>query len=463
MIHGGASHSDSIGQQCTTIATAAGSKFYRLMVDCGMEFQREEEIGGVGPAPDFSLLNGQKVDGVFLTHYHFDHAGAVAVLRRRQLLAEDALVNGSPQTLAILPWVLQDGLKNNPQFNAFDAANILKRRRIIETPGEFEILPGLKVYVPQMGHAPGNGGIVIPLASGRKGFITSDFCRHDQPITKGVRLPSEFWPREWLPDEIWGTDLTYGETGQRKSPDDEVARLIDRTKLVISRGQKEVVAGFGNGRIQNLAYWFSKAGIPVYIDGIARNIYLILQETRWNDRDGLLPKIGEKSGIRVVKSAEHREELIESSEPCVILTTGGMGDFGPIVRYMKAGLPSTDYVFIFTSWLAPGSNGRKLVQKAKEREAKGTKKSITLRDKDEKETIVSVRAEIDHFSLSAHGTLDEFAGFIEDIVRCRDGRILERIVLTHGTSESKSRAAICLRPFAKEIVWGERNTVISLS
>lgn len=458
VIHGGASRSGSIGQRCDTLDIVRNDRFYRIMVDCGMEFLREGETGGVGPAPDFSLLqDGKQIDAVYLTHFHADHVGSVGTLCASGLLDADAKIHSSPQTAAVLPYVLQDGLRHNPTYNAFNAANVLKQLTVIEKPGEYEILPGLKVFIPQMGHAPGNGGIVIPTSSGRKGFITSDFCVHNQPVTKGALLPSESWPREWIPDEIWGTDLTYG-SGPRRSFDDEMTRLIERTKSDLEAGRRVVIPAFGNGRGQNIAVSFAKAGIPVMLDGVTRNIYQIFQETRWNERDNLLPKLGENSGITVVKNEEHREELLESPGPWVVITTGGMGDFGPIVRYMEAGLPDENFRFYFTSWLAPGTNGSKLVAQAKG----GKGKTIRLNMKDESKIVVPVRAGIDQFGLTAHGTLDELIVFIQDIINCRGGKILNRIVLTHGTPKSKTEGACKLAPFAKEIIWGERNTVIPL-
>ena len=66
MIHDGSTRTGSIGQQCSVVDTMAGSRPYRIMVDCGMEFVREDELGmgGIGPTPT-SLLN----DGKRLTEY----------------------------------------------------------------------------------------------------------------------------------------------------------------------------------------------------------------------------------------------------------------------------------------------------------------------------------------------------------------------------------------------------------
>jgi putative mRNA 3-end processing factor len=490
MIHGGATRSRSMGQQCFSADILAKENFYRVMIDCGAGFVDEGETGGVGPSPDLSLLNdGKKIDAVDITHFHSDHMGAIARLQALGYLSPEARVHMSPQSAKVLPFVLQDGLKpkeNKAQrleYDILDAIDILDRRVVIPKPGEYELLPGLKVYIPQMGHTGGNGGIVIPTSSGWKGFVTSDFCLHDQPVTKGALLPSKNWPRKWIPDGILSTDLTYIGNPQndikKATLEEEKNRMIDWTKNELIRGQKVIKAAFGNGRGQNIAHWDSeddwlrKNNIPIYLDGVTKHIYKIFQENRWSERDGKLHKIGEKSRIFIIRDARHREELIEFNEPMIIITTGGMGNFGPIVQYMKAGLSQRNWSFAFTSWLAPGSNGERLVTKArnlkellaKPGRLKNSKLYFTIVERKEGERCkvsLPLAASIEHFSLSAHGDLNDLIVFIQDIIECRGGKILDIIVLTHGTFENKAIAASMLAPFAKEIVYGERNTVLSL-
>ncbi|MDO8424253.1 MAG: MBL fold metallo-hydrolase [bacterium] len=452
----------------------AGPRPYRIMVDCGMEFVREDElgIGGIGPIPDFSLLQGdnRKIDAVFLTHAHVDHIGSIGALCSGGYLAPEAKIYCSPQTYHIVPIALNDGLRNHPQFSVFDAAETISRLAVIPEPGEFEILPGLKVYIPQRGHIPGNGGIVIPLASGKKGYLTSDECWHDQPVVQASLLPSQSWPIEWLPDEIWGTDLTYGlgapsiDAKPKPTVDEEVARLIESVRTGLGNGRKQTIAAFGTGRIQNVAVWLAKAGIRVYIDGVGRHIYRIFQENRWSERDNRLPKLGEGSGIIPVESTKHREHLINGPEPCVVVTTGGMGDFGPIVAYLETGIRRADFDFYFTSWLAPGSNGHKLVKASRKIEPDKGQRRVNLKLGENKPyQWFPLKANIDHFALSAHSPMGETVKFLQDVANCRHGQPLDRIVLTHGVQENKALAARLFMPFSRQIMYGERNTTVSLS
>ncbi len=465
IIHGGSTRPGSIGQQCSTVYTQAGPELYGIMVDCGAEFVREDQIGmgGIGTAPDFSFLQGRKkIDAVWLTHAHVDHIGSVGVLCASGFLEPDAKIYCSPQTAKILSIILTDGLKGYSQFNIIHAANALSRLVVVPEPGEFEILPGLKVYIPQRGHLPGNGGIVIPLASGKKGCFTSDECWHDQPVTQASLLPSQSWPRKWIPDEIWGDDTTYGlsigTTGKPKpTVNEEVIRLIEKVRESLGNNRKVIIAAFGTGRIQNIAVWLAEAGIRLYIDGVGRYVYRIFQKNRWSERDNRLPKLGESSGIIPVENAEHRDYLINSSESCVVATTGGMGDFGPISSYIQVGICREDFDFNFTSWLAPGSNGQKLVEASKKME-----KEVKLKMGDEPRRRFPLRASVGHFGFSSHSPMERNIDFWKDVVNCRQGKPLDRIVHAHGIPENKALAASLSMPFSEQIVYGERNTVIAL-
>ena len=90
-------------------------------------------------------------------------------------------------------------------------------------------------------------------------------------------------------------------------------------------------------------------------------------------------------------------------------------------------------------------------------------KKLKVTTKHEESRMIEVRAAVDRFGLSAHGDLDDFVRFVEDMVSCREGKPLERIVLTHGTQETKSTAAKRIVHLTKNVIYGERNTVISLA
>lgn len=67
-----------IGRNCT--AVIQGDDI--IVVDCGISFPHEEQLGVDIVIPDFSFLieNKDKIRGIFLTHAHEDHVGALSWL-----------------------------------------------------------------------------------------------------------------------------------------------------------------------------------------------------------------------------------------------------------------------------------------------------------------------------------------------------------------------------------------------
>ena len=68
-----------------------------VLVDVGVSFPDETFPGIDRIAPDLSILKSERIDGVFLTHGHEDHIGALSFLREWC----DAPVYGFPFTLAL--------------------------------------------------------------------------------------------------------------------------------------------------------------------------------------------------------------------------------------------------------------------------------------------------------------------------------------------------------------------------
>ncbi len=98
---------DGIGMNMTVFEFGE----HMIIVDCGVSFPEEDMYGIDLVIPDFTYIkkNRQKVRGLFLTHGHEDHMGAVPYLLKEL----DIPVYGTPLTLGILNGkLLEHGIKN---------------------------------------------------------------------------------------------------------------------------------------------------------------------------------------------------------------------------------------------------------------------------------------------------------------------------------------------------------------
>lgn len=472
---GGTSNPESVGKRCTIADVKAGRHIYRLMIDCGTEFVRETEEGGIGSGPDFSFINDKQVDAVLLTHADTDHAGALGLLRKSGRLSKNAIILCAPQTARLLEFVMRDGERSG-NHSILDSANIASRLRVISKPGLCEVLPGLVVMFSPAGHKPGAATIGIPIRSGKGVALVSgdrSSPRESRPTVLGPPLISESWPSDWSRKicQVWSTDLTYGS--KIKTPlSEEVARMQVQAEADIIAGKKIAVGAFGSERGQSVGMWLlpvaKKYGIPVWLDGSISKIHDIFRESRWSEIDCVLPELGESTGIMRIRDSMHREALLRENGPAIFVTTSGMFDHRPMVKYLEYGISREDFSFYITSWFAPRTNADRLwskwekIQKAKQ-EGSNEEFLIKLYDEEVGWLKVPFTAQLHRFGLGAHGDLNDFINFIDDIVtKCRKGEQFEFMVLGHGSHQSQMEAAEKLRQYTEQIFFSQDKLTIKI-
>ena len=451
------------GENSLTLSTIAiDNNDTRTVIDPGRGMIVDEIKGSQTYGPDLSSIqDGKKIDRVLSTHGHMDHTSFTPVLCNLGMLSDKARIYGTPQTNSILGITSWDDLnKGADDFDFMDHVNMTERLRELAHPGENNI-EGESIFADPNGHMVGSTSYKFRTPSGRVFMFLGDTCLHDQPTVGGAVQPSEY-PKEWIPDEMT-TDLTYasGGMGEDKTYDQKVEELDDAVITALNQGRVVVCQGFASGKIPNLAHNLSSLGIPCWIDSaLAWKLLDVYHNKVWSDKDAILPAPGNGTGINRVMNRNHRYELMKDNEPKIIIATGGMGDFGPILDWYEHGLSNDNFLFVATSWLAPGSNGARLVELgsrypnfspdgevAKLRFQKNRKSPTEWRE-------FPVRAQVRRFGLSSHGTFGDFVNFLVQLIDVRGGRPLERIFLLHGTPGAKRRAKeeLTRLKFAKEVI-----------
>ena len=96
-----------------------------VIIDCGLGFPDDDMFGVDLVIPDMSYLekNADKIRGLFLTHGHEDHIGAVPYILRLM----DIPIYGTKLTIGIIEnKLLEHELRFMPQLNTVDAGDIIK-------------------------------------------------------------------------------------------------------------------------------------------------------------------------------------------------------------------------------------------------------------------------------------------------------------------------------------------------
>src|SRR2546425_1002818 len=185
--------------------------------------------------------------------------------------------------------------------------------------------------------------------------------------------------------------------------DDGDLRKIEQ---VTNRGGLALAPSFAVGRTQDVLLTLAKAHHEVWLDGMGKKVNSIYVENPEYLRS---VKALRKAMSRTHVVRNHREgELALRGE--VIVTTSGMLDGGPVLRYLEVIREDPRSAVLLTGYQVEGTNGRRLVEEG----------VIDLYG-----VTVDIKCEWQKFDFSAHAGHD-------DLIRFIDGCDPQRVVLMHG-------------------------------
>jgi len=170
------------------------------------------------------------------------------------------------------------------------------------------------------------------------------------------------------------------------------------------------------GRTQDILLTLLKGKFDVWVDGMGKTVNRIYLDSPEYLRSA--KKLKQALGkVRVVRTERGRGEAQEGD---VIVTTSGMMDGGPVLRYVDAIRDDPRSAILLTGFQVEGTNGRRLMDEGT-LEIQGA----TIRPK----------CEWQKFDFSAHAGHDDLVRFVE---AC-DPR---RVVLMHGDNREALAQAL---------------------
>ncbi len=400
----------------------------RLLVDCGL-FQE----------CDYSQLNRylpfdcSSIDYVLVTHNHVDHTGRLPLLVKNGYRGPIFMTD---TTAKLLPLALEDSYKvlrnkakmaHEPQlYLDSDVEETLHLVKGCSYEKTIRFDENIKATFFMNGHLPGSAVILLQIKH-RGGdnryedinlLFTGDYNSKNlffdvAPIPKWVKQ---------LPLTII-QEATYGDMDSTS-----VESVFERNVLnAISEEKEVVVPVFSLGRSQEILYilktWQAQGKlskeVPIYLDGkLARrytDIYL---------RDGLDNKEECRNflpeNFTEVFNSDIRQSIMNDNVCKIILTTSGMGSYGPAQTYLPAYLKKSNALIHFTGYCAEGTLGRRLYDCLKNEKVDIAGLQV------KKLADVAFTSEF-----SAHAKADELLNFL------RPYENIKLILINHGAMEKK--------------------------
>jgi putative mRNA 3-end processing factor len=358
------------------------------------------DYGFLPSKPPGFPINAPPVKTCYFTHAHIDHSGMVPFLCSRH----NTTAYASPVTQATCELLFRDSIKvtNIEGFSfPYDEDDLIAGRenfrdmRFGETRREGE----LEITSHPAGHIP--GAAMYEIMDRDVVLFTGDIHTLNTELV---------WGAKPVKCDTLVLESTYAG---RKHPDRLQLEhdFLRKVRATIERGGKALVPAFAVGRTQEMLLLLSKKRFDVWVDGMGKEIsriYRAFPESLRNPRN--FRKVIKDA--RKVRSETGREKALKGE---VIVTTSGMLDGGPVIRYMERLKDDPKSCIFLTGYQVEGTNGR-LLRETGTVDLYGAK--------------VKVNCEVSFFDFSAHADHNNLLDFI-------DGCDPERVVLMHGDNREE--------------------------
>jgi len=396
-------------------------------IDCGLFQERDyQELNSSFP------FNPENMKFFLVTHNHVDHVGRLPLLVK-QGFSKPIYVTAP--TAKLLPYALMDSEKvlkdtakrvnQKPLYTEADVDKTLKLVVPCEYDEPIQVADNIRVTFLKNGHLIGASMIYVQISY--EGFDDINLL-----FTGDWHYKNLFFDVNPIPIEILTKPLTIIQESTYGTMEScEIVERFEQNVLnALEENKSVIVPVFSLGRSQEILYKLMilqekgklSLDVPIYLDGklAIRYTNLYLKEILGIKPDMMdfLPK-----NLTFVDKTI-RPQVIYDYNKKIVLTTSGMGSYGPAQVYLPEYVARKDALIHFTGYVAEGTLGRKL---------KDTPNGETVEIGG---LVVRKKADVEYTTeYSAHAKADDMIRFLQQF------KNLKLVLLNHGETETKQRFA----------------------
>lgn len=400
----------------------------KFVIDCGL-FQ-EKEYDSLNNELPFDC---DEISFVVVTHNHVDHIGRLPLLFKR---GYNGKVYCSTQTKILLPLALNDSQKvladvckrkhQSSLYNVKDVETTLNNVVGVDFNNKIKVTPNIEVTFLENGHLIGAAMILIEINYPGEEPINVLF-------TGDYNNKNEFLNLHELPMRVRNKRMsvviesTYGDTSVEEINhgffSEKVLEAIEERKTII-------LPVFSLGRSQEILLRLKElqdtnkldVNIPIYFDGKLAQAYTALYCNSKILIDESKKDFFPRNLVAV--NCEIREKLLQTDDCKIIVTTSGMGTYGPAQVYIPYFISKENALILFTGYTAEGTLGANL---------KNAKKGETVKIGG---LILKKFADVSYCNeFSAHAKSEELIEFLKNFNNLRG------VLINHGQTKAKEAFA----------------------
>ncbi len=351
------------------------------------------DYGFSATEPPSYPVEAPPVDYVFLSHSHLDHSGMMPWIGGRYHVP----ILSTVMTQRVSEVLFVDNIKiteleGYPKM--YDKHDIRATKQSFDNImfGEERKIGPFDMKFHYAGHIP--GATMFEIIGKNTTLFTGDINTIDTHLLSGCK------PVKCDTLIIEGTYAGRNHP-MRAKLEYEFLKKVDE---VVSRGGKVIIPAFAIGRTQEVMLILGKSKHHISVDGMGNTVTgIYVNKPDFIRSAKELRKI--KNKVKMVRSHKERRYALRSD---VIVTTSGMLDGGPVLRYLRELRNDKKSAILLTGFQAEGSNGRLLIDES-HIDIQGVKQRVNC--------------EVCFFDFSAHSGHNELVEFIhgcepENIILC---------------------------------------------
>lgn len=409
-----------VGRSAVYLQTAQS----KVLLDCGVDVGASD--GKSMPYLDAPELDIENLDAVCLSHAHLDHSAFMPLLYERGYKGPLYCTAPTRDLMVLLCMDYIDVCQKNGKEVGYTKKSIEKavKHSVVLNYGEVnDITPDIRLTFQPAGHLLGSALTHLHVGEGLHNILyTGDFkfgpTRLFDPAYK------EF-PRI----ETMIMESTYGAQKDIFPKRQEIDYAFFSTiKRTMERGGKVLIPVFAVGRGQEIMVMLAnnrELDVDIYLEGMiwdATAIHTAYPEYMSRHIQKKIFHYGENPFLserfhRVYP--KERDEIIDSSKPCVIMATSGMLIGGPSVEYLKALAPDKRNTLMFVGYQGEGTLGSRIQKGWRELPMRGDDGKVrTLKMEMETQTISG---------LSGHSSRSQLISYLYNL-----SSKPETVIINHG-------------------------------
>jgi len=340
----------------------------RVLIDCGEKPDNNNSTPYLY-VPEIHPLT--QLDAVVLTHAHLDHCALIPLLYK---YGYDGPVYSTPPTRDLSAMLQLDYLDvihkedRKVPYTSAEVKTYIKHSITLNYGSVTDIAPDIKLTFHNAGHILGSAIAHFHIGDGLYNIaFTGDF---NYSKSRLFNPANNAFPRL----EALFMESTYGGSNDMQPSRGEAEeKLYETINTVLSRGGKVIIPAFSVGRSQEVMLGLEEGmrrekipNVKIYLDGMIREataIHTTYPEYLNSDlrnqifKEGMNPFL---SACFVSVDSQELREKVMSGDPCVVITTSGMLNGGPVMEYLTNLAADPRNALVFVGYQAEGTLGRRI-------------------------------------------------------------------------------------------------------